>query len=151
MPGRCVMGQGDAAEREQDFTDQGLVEGESAGGKAGGGGRMGVDHGVDVGPHAVDGQVHGDFAADVAEAGQAAAVHVHHHQVFGGHHALADAGGGDEDGAIVEARGDVAVGGGDEAALVQHFADAEDFQPGFVLAHYGFNPVRICPLSAIVP
>ena len=47
--GRCVTGQRDAAEREQDFTDQGLVEGESAGGKAGGGGRMGVDDGVDVG------------------------------------------------------------------------------------------------------
>jgi len=122
--GGCVMGEGNFAEREQDFTDESLIEGESAGSKSGGSGRMGVDNGVDVWTHAVDGHVHADFAGDIAEAGDSSTVHIDHEKVFGGHHALADASRGDEDGNFAETHGYVAVGGGNEAVFVQHLAEA---------------------------
>jgi len=132
---RCVMSQRDGAEREQDFADERLIESESAGGKASCGGRMRMHDGIDVRTHAVDGHVHAEFAGDVAKAGDSATVHVHNEKVFGGHHTLAHAGRGNQNRDFVEPHGDIAVCSGNKTALVQHLAVAQDFQPGFVVAH----------------
>ena len=53
---------------------------------------MGVHNGLNVGPHAVDEQVHADFTGDIAASGNALAVEVDDDHVGGAHGAFADAG-----------------------------------------------------------
>ncbi len=146
-----VMGKGNGTEREQNFTDKGLIESESAGGEAGGRGRVSMHDGVYVAAHAIDGHVHADLTGDVAEAGDLAAVHVDDEQVVDRHHALTDAGRRNQNRTFVETERDVTVRGGNQAALVQQLAEAENFKPGFVVAHRKFNPEKKIPSGRIVP
>jgi hypothetical protein len=60
-------------------------------------------------------------------------------QIVGGHHAFADAGGRGENTARVEAKRDVAVGGGDVTAVVNPATDGADVAAVFVL---GFKSAR---------
>ncbi len=80
--------------------------------------------GANVRAVAVDHQVHTDFAGGVAAPCQTAAAQIHGHHVRGAHHALADQRWGSEDAAIVEEHGKIALGGRDQAAIVEHLAEA---------------------------
>jgi len=87
---------------------------------------MRVAHGVHVRAALVHEQMHGQLGAGVAAAGKFFSVHVGDHKIVGRHHALADRRGRSEHALVVEADGDVAVGGGNEAAGVNPAADGAD-------------------------
>jgi hypothetical protein len=54
---------------------------------------MGVDHSSHVRTHAVNSQVHGNFAGWLVVAAQLFALHIHHRHIFRLHHAFAETGG----------------------------------------------------------
>ena len=83
--------------------------------------------------HLVDGEVHADLAGDVAGAGEEASAEIGDDDVLGFEEALADAGGGDEEAFVVEARGEVAAGSGGVAEPMNPLAEANDLpsQLGF--------------------
>lgn len=88
-----------------------------------------MDDAVDVGPHAVDKQVHADFAGDLATALQFAAGHINDDEICWLHPTFRHRGRSDQDFIAIQAYGQVAVTGGDVAALVQHFADFDNLGP----------------------
>ena len=104
---------------------------------------MRVDDAANLRTHAVDEGVHLDFAGDLAMSLELAAVEVDQDEVFGLHHALADARGGGEDHAAVDAGGDIAVHGRHEPLCVQPSAEFHDL---FALC---FQTLHRRPLSAM--
>src|SRR4029077_7920380 len=100
---------------------------------------MGVDDGLNVRAHAIDEQVHPDFAGDVAASGNLlAAVEVDDDHVGRLHGAFADAGGGHEDAVAGEPDGEIAVHGGNEPAFVEHASVTDDFFPMFAFCRHRY-------------
>jgi len=60
--GQAVRGKGHAAQSDHHFRQQSQIELPSGSGESGGDRRVGMHHGADIGPHLIDGRVHGDFA-----------------------------------------------------------------------------------------
>jgi hypothetical protein len=79
--------------------------------------------------------VHAEFGAGIAAAAEFVALEIGDDEIVGRHHTFADAGGQSENAAGVEAEGDIAVGGGDVAAVVNPAADGADIATVFV---FGF-------------
>ena len=97
-----------------------------------------MDDGLHVGAHAIDEQMHADFAGDVAAAGDFLSVQVDDHHVSRFHRTFADAGRGDQNAVVLEAHGKIAVHGGNIAVLVQHASVADDFFPIFAFRRHGY-------------
>ena len=127
--GSAVAGQGDRAQADDDFADQGTVQIQTRGCESGCGWRMGVNDAVDVGTQVIDQKVHSDLARNSAFSGNAFSVHVNDDHVGGAHSAFADTGGGHEEVVFVETDGEVSVGGGDEPILVQSAAELHNCLP----------------------
>jgi len=98
-----------------------------------------VANGVDVRPAAVNQQVHSKLRAGIAAAAEFVTLQIGDDEIVRRHHAFADAGGRRENAARIEAQGNIAVGGGDVAAVVNPAADRADVAPVFVL---GFQRAR---------
>ena len=94
---------------------------------------MSVADSVDIGTAAIDEQVHAQFGGGLAASGQALALHVGDHQVVGGHQALAHGRGRGEEARMIQAHGNIAVGGGHEMAGMDPAAGEADVAPVFVL------------------
>ena len=93
---------------------------------------MGVGDGHDVRAHLVNREMHHDLACAFATAGNFTAGHVADDEIFDGHAALADAGGGAQDPVSIEADADVAVVGGDPAFVEHEAANLDDVLAEFV-------------------
>jgi hypothetical protein len=91
---------------------------------------------VHVRPHAVDQQVHADFAGDLATALQFSAAHINDDEIGGLHRTFGHRCRSDQDFIAIQAHGQVAVAGGDVAALVQHFAYVDNLAPRVQLARH---------------
>jgi len=126
--GSCggVGGQRDEAGGHQDFGTDGLIEGFAACGEGGRDGWVGVDDGLYVGSHTVDGEMHADLAGDVAGSGELVAIVVDEDHVDGVQEALATAGGRGEDKVVVESNGEIAGGAGGVAEAVNPSAEADE-------------------------
>ncbi len=133
--GRAVFGDGDAAEGDDHFREDAVGQGNAGDGEAGGGGRVGVDHGVDVGPLPVEEDVHADLGGGGLQPADLPALEVGDDEVLGLEEALGHAGGCGEDAVVVEAAGDVAVVGGDVASLVDAAPGFDDVELGLVEVH----------------
>jgi hypothetical protein len=94
---------------------------------------MRVADGIDVRAAAVNQEMHAELRAGVATAAQFAAIQIGDDEIVWRHHAFADAGGRSENPAGVEAKRDVAVGGGDVTPVVNPAADGTDVAAVFVL------------------
>jgi S-adenosylmethionine:tRNA ribosyltransferase-isomerase len=141
--GRAVARQWNASQPHDHFAHQRLGQRDAGSSKAGGGWRVGVDDGVNVGTHAIDEQVHADFAGHAAAAGDPLTVEVDDDHVGGLHGAFADAGGGDEDAVAIQAHGEIAIHGSHEAVFVQHASITDDFFPVFAFRRHGYPWGRI--------
>ena len=124
----AVGGQGHAADDGDILNHVVHIHGLVGHGKAGGAGGMGVDHAHHVGPLFVAAQVHLHLAggAQALLTLQDLQVFIHPQQLFRGDKALAHAGGGAQEGAVVQPGGNVAVVGGHPAQLphlVAHIAN----------------------------
>jgi hypothetical protein len=87
---------------------------------------MRMHHGRHVGPHLVNGEVHRDLGGSLARAIDLVAFQIADDDVGGSHHALADAGAGAQNAAVVQAHTDVAIVGRDPSFLIDQLADVED-------------------------
>ena len=96
-------------------------------------------NGIDVRAAAVNQKVHAELGAGIAAAAQFVALQIGDDEIVGRHHAFADAGGRSENAARVEAKRDVAVGGGDVTTVVNPAADGANVATVFVL---GFQSAR---------
>ena len=96
----------------EDLGADGLIEGFAAGCEGGGDGRVGVDDGLHVGTHAVDGEVHADLAGYVAGSAELVAVVINDDHVDGVQEAFAAACRRGEDKVFVKPDGEVARGAG---------------------------------------
>ena len=85
------------------------------------------------GPAAVNQEMHAELGAGITTAAQLVALEIGDDEIVGRHHAFADAGGRGENATRVEAKRDVAVGGGNVAAVVNPAADGADVAAVFVL------------------
>ena len=128
-PRRAVLGERNAAEPDHHLTDQRLGQGTPRCSESGSGGRVCVHNSLHVGAQFVNQQMHADFAGNVAASGQLAAFSVNDHQVGGTHSAFAYGRGSNQDTAAVQTNREIAVGGSDEAALMQHAAEIDNFLP----------------------
>jgi len=99
---------------------------------------MGVHDGLDVGAHAIDEQVHADFAGHTAAAGDLLAVEVDDDHVGGAHGAFADGGGGYQDAVAVEAYGEIAIHGGHVPVFMEHPSVTDDFFPVLAFRRHGY-------------
>ncbi len=124
--GGGVGGQGDEAGGHEDLGADGLIEGFAAGCEGSCDGWVGVDDGLHVGAHAVDGEMHADLAGDVAGSGELVAVVVDENHVGGVQEAFAAAGGRGEDEVFVESNGEVARGAWGVAEAVDPSAEADE-------------------------
>src|SRR6476646_882303 len=84
---------------------------------------MSMDHGPYVRTHAVDREVHHDFARWIVNTAELLAVKVHDHHVFRAHHAFAEAGGRDQHAVWGQTDGEVAVRRGHKAQAMEHLAE----------------------------
>src|SRR5256885_6349207 len=82
--------------------------------------------------------MHADLAGYVSAASQALALFIHDDQVSGAHGSLAQAGGCDQDLAILQADREVAVHCRHESAPVQHTPVADNFIPVFAFGRHWF-------------
>lgn len=83
-------------------------------------------HGVYIGAHSIDKQVHGDLAGRLAPAAHLRAAAIDNHKVIGFHHAFAHQRGSAQDCPVVHPHGEVAIGRGNQPILMKHFAEAYD-------------------------
>src|SRR5215831_15647811 len=97
---------------------------------------MRMNHALDIRPHLVNREVHGDFAGALGAAGDFVALHVDDDEVVAAHHALAYPGGGGEDAFGVQADSDIAVVGGHPALLEHQLADSTDVLAILALSLY---------------
>ena len=79
---------------------------------------MRVYYGIDVGPGAVNKEMHAQFARGIAVAATFVAIEIHDHHVLGMHHPFAHGGGRGQDAAVVEPDGKIAVGRRHVAGIV---------------------------------
>ena len=93
-----------------------------------------MDYRAHVGTLAVDGQVHADLGGDFERPGNLVAGHIHHHQILGLQHALADAAGSRQHAPVLQTHGDVSVVGRDPAFVEHEPADADDLLAVLVFA-----------------
>ena len=124
--GSGVWGQGDEAGCHQDFGADGLIEGFAACCEGCSDGGVGVNDGLYVGTHAVDGEMHADLAGDVAGSGKLLAIVVDEDHVDGVEEAFATASGRGEDKVVVESNGEVAGGAWGVAEAVDPSAKADE-------------------------
>ena len=124
--GSGVWGQGDEAGCHQDFGADGLIEGFAACCEGCSDGGVGVNDGLYVGTHAVDGEMHADLAGDVAGSGEFIAIVIDENHVDGVQEAFAAAGGCGEDKAIVQSNGEIACGAWGVAEAVNPSAKADE-------------------------
>jgi hypothetical protein len=106
---------------------------------------MGVDNGLDIGPHAIDQQVHADFAGDVAASGNALTLGVNDDHIGGAHGAFAQAGWGDQNAVIGQADGEIAIHGGNKSPIVQHPPVTDDFFPVCTFRRHGYPSGELIP------
>src|ERR1700685_3229947 len=138
--GHAVAGERNRSQSDNDFTDKWFGKRQTGGGKSRGCWRMGVNDGLDIGTHAVDQQVHADFAGDVAAARDTIAVEVDDDQVLRAHGTLAHAGGSYQNLAVVAAQREISVHSRDESALMEHMSIADNLFPLFPFAgHESFK------------
>ena len=90
---------------------------------------MGVHDRLNIGTHAIDQQVHADFAGHVAAAGDLLAVQVNDDHVGARMAPLLTQVGVTRMRSPVKPHREIAVHGGHEAALVQHASVTDDFFP----------------------
>lgn len=117
--GCAVARHGHAAQSQHQFAQDRLVERDAGRGVARGNGWMRVAHGIDVRTQAVDQKMHGQLGRGVTAPAEFPPAEIGDHHVLGRHHALAHAGGRREDGVRRKSHGDVSVGSGHVAVLVQ--------------------------------
>src|SRR5437660_8344917 len=79
-------------------------------------------HGIHIGTHAVNGEVHHDFAGGILRAAQLCAIKIHYNHVLWHHHAFTDAGGSDQYAPLIEPDREIAVSSGDKAVSMEHLA-----------------------------
>src|ERR1700686_2123468 len=99
---------------------------------------MRVHNGLDVGTHAINQQVHADFAGDIAASGDALAVEVNDDHVARAHGAFADAGGRYQNAVSGEPDRQIAVHGCHEPPLVEHSSVADNFIPMFTFGRHEY-------------
>ena len=104
---------------------------------------MRVHDRMHVRPHAIDQQVHADFAGHLSAPLQLAPHHVDDHEISGFHHAFRHARWRDQHALAIQPHRNVAIAGGYKAALVKHYADFEDAFPGFVFAFHALTRSRV--------
>jgi hypothetical protein len=121
----------------ENFRADGLIEGFAAGCERGGDGWMGVDDGLNVGPHAVDGDVHADLAGDVSGSAELVAVVVDDDHIDGAQEAFATACGCGEDEMFVETNGEVTGGTRSVAETMDPAAETSELP-----AEVGFGGVE---------
>ena len=93
-----------------------------------------MDYSMNVRSQPVDCPVHRELGGWVSlVSAKLASINVHEDEHLLGHSSLADHSRGCDDGAVVEARADIAVGCGNEAALVDLPAYLNDLLPEFSL------------------
>ena len=74
---------------------------------------------IDIVPHAVNQQVHGEFTGGLQTAGELAAFIIHNYEIVGFQVAFAHPCGGRQDAARVHTHGEIAVSGSNEPGFVQ--------------------------------
>ena len=118
---------------------------------------MGVDDGPHVGVLLVNTKVHLRLGGGLAGACQDVPVQVQLHQHVLGHEALGDAGGGDPEGVLAHADGEVAVVGGHQPPLIDPETGLDDLGLGLGVGGIGgsgahafapFPGKRLAKLSA---
>src|SRR5208282_4523983 len=82
---------------------------------------------IHIGPHAIKQQMHGDFRRKLPLSDELAAFEIGDHEVLRLEHAFIHAGGSGKDTVFVEADGDVAFAGYDEAAVVHPLPSGTNF------------------------
>ena len=118
--------------------NQGLGQRNACCGESGGSRRMGVADCLDIRTHAVNQQVHADFAGHVAASGNALAVEINNHHVGWAHRALAEAGGRDQDAVAREPDREIPVHCRHEPPLVEHESVTDNFFPVFAFARHEY-------------
>jgi hypothetical protein len=101
---------------------------------------VGVDYPLNLGPQAVNQQMHANLAGYGPVARNFAALQVHNYQVVRIQHALAPAGGGGQNPIAFEPYSQIAISRGDVLPLVQHPAQPNDLFPTL---SFSFHP-RMC-------
>ena len=124
--GRAVARQRHLSQSHHHFREQGLIEGAAGGRKTRGGRGMGVADGLHVGAQAVNEQMHGQLGGNLPRAAQRMSLGIGDDQIVGREHAFVHARGRGQDAPGVEAHGEIAFAGDDEAAVVHPAADGAD-------------------------
>ncbi len=114
-----VTRQRDRAEADDNFAHQRTVQAKTRSGKSGGCGWVGMNDATHLGTQAINKKMHAELAGDMALAGDAFTLHVDDDEVGGGHATFADTGRSYQEVPVIEAHGEVAIGGCNEAARVQ--------------------------------
>jgi hypothetical protein len=99
---------------------------------------VGVTDGLNIRAHAVDQQVHADFAGHDAAAGDALALEVNDDHIGRAHGAFAHASWSYQDAIAAKADRKIAVTGGHESPLVEHSSVVDDLFPMFALGRHGY-------------
>src|SRR5262245_12371801 len=114
------------------------MERNSSGGKSGGGARMSMNHSTHVGAHAVDGEMHRNFARGIPVSADLLPLRVNDHHVFGSEHAFAETRGCDHEPVVVHTYGEIAVRGCYKTLHVEQTPELHQ-----VLAKLGFIADRL--------
>jgi len=102
-----------------------------------------VADGVYVRAHAVKQQMHGDFGGKLAFAGKLASFEIRDHEVLRLEHPFIHTSGSCQDAVVVEADGDIAFAGYDEASVVHPLSRGADVAAVLVFAFFVGGPERI--------
>ena len=101
-----------------------------------------MHYGLDIGPHFIHRQMHGDFAGAFRAAGNLVPLHIDNNQIVDVHHPFANARRGRQNPFGVHADGDIAVVGSHPAFLEHQLADADDILAMFALRlHHEGHPI----------
>src|SRR5437868_7651899 len=91
---------------------------------------------VDIGPGIVDQQMHSQLAGRVALAAALVPIQVHDDHIFRVHHPFAHAGRRGQDASVIEPDGEIAIGCGNMATLVELFPELDKVVPGLGFASH---------------
>src|ERR1700722_10999016 len=105
---------------------------------------MRMTDGVYIGAHAIEKQMHGNFGREFAFAGKLAAFEIRDNEILRLEHAFVHRRGSSENAVFVEADGDVAFAGYDEAAVIHPLAGSANVAAVLFFAFFMGGPERVC-------
>jgi hypothetical protein len=135
--GSGVTNERDFSERDNNFGKKSLIQALARGRKTRGHRGMSMTDGLNVRAHAIEEEVHTGLGGDSAIALEVVAFHIHDDEIFGRHHALADASGGGKNALGIEAKRNISLTGNNVAALIHPAADETNVP---TVLFFGSNP-----------